>query len=166
MITAMEIRNQRFNKSFRGYRENEVQDFISKLAMDYEELFSENSRLKEKIQSLEYELQKYHKLEDTMNNSLILAQQTAEEYKKSAEQEAKAMLEDSKKRISGLMMVYQETIKRLNMFNSELKSQLNGQVEMLEKNQKKTEDLSAFFYSEDIKELVEKLGKISLEESN
>jgi cell division initiation protein len=35
---------------------------------------------------------------------------------------------------------------------------------MLEKSQKKTEQLSDFFYSKDIKVILEKLGKVTLEE--
>ncbi|HBK54527.1 MAG TPA: cell division protein, partial [Syntrophomonas wolfei] len=110
MITAMEIRNQQFPKSLRGFKQDEVKKYLLNLAQDYESLYSENASLKEKIQNLEYELKKYRKLEETMNNSLILAQQTAEDLKSSARKEADLMLEESKKRIIEVMMVYQEII--------------------------------------------------------
>lgn len=165
MITPMEIRNQQFKKAFRGYREDEVKNFLNQVVMDYENLYSENSKLKENIQRLEYELDKYHKLEDTMNNSLILAQQTAEELKGNARKEAELFMEQAKKRIAEVLMVYQEVIKRLGLFSAELKGQITSEMEMLEKNQNKIEELSNFFYSSDIKEIIEKLEKITLEEA-
>ena len=164
MITAMEIRNQQFPKSLRGFKQDEVKKYLLNLAQDYESLYSENASLKEKIQNLEYELGKYRKLEETMNNSLILAQQTAEDLKSSARKEADLMLEESKKRIIEVMMVYQEIIKRMNIFNVELKSQVSAELELLEKNQKKIEELSNFFYSKDFKEVMESLEKVNLKE--
>jgi len=164
MITAMEIRNQQFGKSLRGYDQDEVKNFLMQLAQDYENLYSQNATLKESIKRLESELQKYRKIEDTMNNSLIFAQQTAEDMKTNARREADLILEDAKRRIAELLMVYQEVIKRLNLFNTELKAQMSGQIEMLEKNQHRVEELSQFFYSKDLKEILEKLEQVNIKD--
>ena len=43
MITAMEIRNQQFRKAVRGYSEDEVRNFLIRIAQDYENLYSEYS---------------------------------------------------------------------------------------------------------------------------
>lgn len=164
MITGMEIRNQQFAKSLRGYNEEQVKNFLLQMAQDYETIYTENSQLKESIQRLKYELERYHKMEETMNNSLILAQQTAETLKISAKKEANLILEDSKRGIAEMLNAYQEVMKRLNLFNLELKSQLSSELEMLEKNQKKTEDLSTFFHNQDIKDLLANLSKLKLED--
>ncbi len=164
MITGMEIRNQQFGKSLRGYNEEEVKNFLMQLAQDYENLYSQNATLKESIQRLEGELLKYHKIEDAMNNSLIFAQQTAEDVKTNARREAELILVDAKKRIADLLMVYQEVIKRLNIFNTELKAQMSGQMEMLEKNQQRIEELTQFFYSKDLKDILEKLEQVNIKD--
>lgn len=164
MITPIEIRNQQFSRSMRGFKEEEVRNFLYQIAQNYEALYSENARLKEQLQRLEYELARYRKLEETMNNSLILAQQAAEEYKASARKEAEFILENAKRRISEMLFIYQEIVKRMNIFNAEIKAQLNGELELLEKNQRKIDEMAEFFYSKDIKELMEKLEKITLKE--
>lgn len=166
MITGMEIRNQQFNKSVRGYNTEEVKNYLYKLAQDYENIYSENAQLKESLQRVRYDLDRYHKLEETMNNSLILAQQTAEMLKINAQKEADMILEESKKKIAETFMVYQEVVKRLNMFNVEIKAQITGELEMLERSQRKTEELSNFFYSKDIKDIMENLDKLNLEKRN
>lgn len=164
MITAMEIRNQHFKKAIRGYSEEEVKGFLLNLAQDYERLYSENAQLKENIQKLEYDLAKYHKLEDTMNNSLILAQQTAEAVKTNARKEAELMQEESKRRINEILAVYQEVIKRINLFNVEIKAQLSSEMEMLDKSQNKIESLSDFFFSKDLKDIMENMEKANLKD--
>ena len=107
MITGMEIRNQQFRKKIRGYDEDEVKNFLARIAVDYENMYSENARLKENIQQVQYELDKYRKMEETMNNSLILAQQTAEEFKTNARHEADLYLKEAKQKITQILSVYQ-----------------------------------------------------------
>ncbi|HWQ76211.1 MAG TPA: DivIVA domain-containing protein [Syntrophomonas sp.] len=158
MITGMEIRNRQFNKKFRGYNPEEVKNFITNLAQDYENLYSENVTLRENIQKTRYELDQYHKLEETMNNSLILAQQTAEMIKSNAQKEADIILAEYRKRIVETFYIYQEVLQRLNLMTAEIKAQIGGELEMLEKNQRKTEELSEFFFSKDTKELLERLS--------
>jgi cell division initiation protein len=97
MITAMEIRKQQFSRGFRGWKEDEVKQYLNQIAVDYENLYSENSRLREEIQRLEFELKRYRNMEETMNNSLILAQQTAQEYQKNARLEAFKILKALKR---------------------------------------------------------------------
>ena len=164
MITGMEIRNQQFSKSIRGYNEDEVKSFLLQLAQDYENIYMENSQLKENAQRMRFELDKYSKIEETMNSSLILAQQTAETLKANAQREAEIILDNSKRIIAETLTAYQEVIKRLNMFSLELKTQLATELEMLEKNQKKTEELSNLFFSQDIKDLMVNLNKLKVEE--
>lgn len=166
MITGMEIRNHQFSKSFRGYREEEVKEFIQQVAHDYETLYAENSQLKENIQKQLFELDKYRKIEGTMNNSLILAQQTAEELKVNARLEAVKILEDLKRSIAEMVASYQEMMKHLNVFNLELKSQLNVQLELLEHNLKKNEDMTAFFSKPDVKDLLDRLNSLQLDEAD
>ena len=163
MITGMEIRNQQFSKSMRGFSEDEVRNFLTQIAQNFENLYSDNVQLKESIQRCKFELDRYHKIEETMNNCLILAQQTAETLKLNAQKEADMILEDSKRSIAEMLDAYQEVIKRLNLFNLELKSQLSMELELLEKNQKKTEELSTFFHNQDVKELLANLTKLKLE---
>ncbi len=164
MITAIEIRNQTFGKAMRGYQEEEVKNFLYRLSQDYENLYSENVQLKEQLQKLEYDLAKYRKMEETMNNSLILAQQTAEGLKANAHKEAELILEESKHRIADMLMIYQEIIKRMNIFGVEIKAQVSAHLDMLEKNQTKIDGLAEYFYSKDIKDVMEKLEKITLNE--
>lgn len=162
MITSMEIRNHQFSKSLRGFNQEEVKNILTIIAQDYETLYVENSQLKESMLKLEYELNKFKKLEETMNSSLIVAQQTADNIKANAHRDADILVDDAKKRIAEIFLLYQDITKRLNIFNLELKGQVSGQLEMLDRNQKKVEQLTDFFFSKDVKEVIENLDKADL----
>ena len=162
MITSMEIRNHQFSKSLRGFNQEEVKNILTIIAQDYETLYVENSQLKESMLKLEYELNKFKKLEETMNSSLIVAQQTADNIKANAHRDADILVDDAKKRIAEIFLLYQDITKRLNIFNLELKGQVAGQLEMLDKNQKKVDQLTDFFFSKDVKEVIENLDKADL----
>jgi len=164
VITAGEIRNQQFDKSLRGYDTAQVNNYLLQMANDYEKLYSDNATLRETVQRLEYELQKYRRIEETMNNSLILAQQTADELKANARRESTLILQQSKGKIAEVFMVYQELIKRMGVYSSEMKAQVGAQMEIMEKNQKRIDELSDFFFGRDLKEILENLEAISLKE--
>jgi len=164
MITAGEIRNQQFDKSLRGYDTAQVNAYLLQVANDYEKIYSDHATLRETVQRLEYELQKYRRIEETMNNSLILAQQTADELKANARQESALILQQSKGKIAEVFMVYQELIKRMGIYSSEMKGQIAAQMEMMEKNQKRIDELSDFFFGRDLKEILERLEAVSLKE--
>lgn len=165
MMTGMEIRNQQFGKSIRGYNEDEVRNFLQQVAQDYENLYSENSLLKESVQRGKFELEKYRNIEETMNSSLILAQHTAETLKVNAQKEAEMMLADSKHSVVEMMTGYQEILKHLQMFSIEIKSQLNTELELVERNMQKNEELARFFKAPDVKALLANLNQLKQAES-
>lgn len=157
LLTSMEIGKQSFNRSLLGYSKKEVDQYLEKIAQDYEYLYFEHSRMKDEVDQARQELQKYKTLEETMHNSLIMAQQSAEIYKANAQKEAELVVAESKRRIARIFSTYQEIVKRMNLIALELKTQLNTEVGLLDKNMARIEELSSIFFREDMQELVKGL---------
>lgn len=84
-LTPMDISNKEFKRGLRGYNPDEVDDFINEIIENYEELYKDNSRLKEKLSSATEQIQHYAKIESTIQNTLVLAQNAAEQAKSSSE---------------------------------------------------------------------------------
>lgn len=95
MLTPMDIHNKEFRRGFRGYSEEDVDAFMNNIAGDYEKVYREYCELKEKCDKLQDKLTQYEKMEATMNSTLMLAQQTAENVKVSAQKEADLILQEA-----------------------------------------------------------------------
>ena len=76
VLTPLDIQNKQFRKVLRGYSEEEVNVFMSRILRDYEQMFKENQELKEENKKLGSALEQYKTLEDTLNKTLLIAQQT------------------------------------------------------------------------------------------
>lgn len=102
IITSMDINNKDFKKNFRGYDCDEVDEFLDKVAEDYEIIYKENSLLKDKLELLEEKLKHYSKIEVTIQNTLLLAQNAADQARETAKNESDLIIKqanDSSKKI-------------------------------------------------------------------
>lgn len=94
-LTPMDINNKEFKRGLRGYNPEEVDEFLDEIVENYEELYKDNSKLKEKVNSLTEQLEHYTKIETTIQNTLVLAQNAADQAKTSAEKEAELVVKNA-----------------------------------------------------------------------
>ena len=96
MITPLDIENKRFSKQMmNGYNVDEVDDFLDELTVEYEKLYKENAEKKSKIEELEKSLEHYRNVESTLQNTLLVAQTTAEDIKSMAQKQADQVIRDA-----------------------------------------------------------------------
>ena len=96
MLTPLDIENKRFGKQMmNGYSVNEVDDFLDELTLEYGKLYKENAELKEKREALDSDVDKYKNIENTLQNTLIMAQKTAYEITGVAKQQAEQIIKEA-----------------------------------------------------------------------
>jgi cell division initiation protein len=95
-ITPVDIRNQEFGKSFRGYDPSEVDSFLERVYSSLEDLIKENAGLKERLSSVESTLIGYKDLEGNLKAALVTAQKSAEEIRENATKEAQLLMRETK----------------------------------------------------------------------
>ncbi|WZL74770.1 DivIVA domain-containing protein [Clostridiaceae bacterium 35-E11] len=145
MITPLDIQNKEFKKAMRGYKENEVDEFLDKVITDYEKLYKENIELKDKITLLNEQIEKYANLEKTLNNTLLVAQSTAEEVGanarkkaeliiKEAEMKAVKIMDDANNSVEKIKQAHEEEKKQLHIFKTRFKTLLESQLEAVTKS--------------------------------
>ena len=118
-ITPMDIEQQEFSRSFRGYNEEEVDDFLDKIVKDYEELINENARLNEEIEKMQEKLKEFSQIEETLRSALLNAQKSAEEIKERVEDEAKIIIEKAEASAKALK---QKILQREDLVKNEIDS--------------------------------------------
>jgi cell division initiation protein len=102
-LTPLDIRHQEFRRALRGYSEEEVDVFLDEVADEFEGLVQGNIELQERIQLLEEQLAEYQKLKETLNNTLVSAQQQADTTRASANKEGELVLRDAELKARGIV---------------------------------------------------------------
>ncbi|HKM17092.1 MAG: DivIVA domain-containing protein [Firmicutes bacterium] len=95
MLKPIDIHNAEFKRSFRGYNQEEVDDFLDRIVSKYEDLFKENQAMHEQIQQLEQELRKYQNKESDIYGLITLTRETATEAKEVASQQAQSIIDEA-----------------------------------------------------------------------
>ncbi|WP_367783190.1 DivIVA domain-containing protein [Streptococcus pluranimalium] len=133
-ITALDIKDKTFKLKFRGYSEEEVNEFLDILVDDFEKLTRENRAQEAKIKMLEEKLAYFDEMKESLSQSVILAQETAEKVKTSARTEsdnilthannqATLLLEESKQKANDMLREAADEAKRVAIETEDLKRQ-------------------------------------------
>lgn len=142
MLTPVDIHNKDFKRSFRGYNEDEIDDFLDRVGNDYEKLYRENRQFQETIDRLEKELGRFQQLETTLHETLVVAQKTAEEVKNNAQRErdnillaakleADKMITEAATQVEAMHAEYRQLEQRKQMFSTKLRTILLTELELL-----------------------------------
>jgi len=143
MITPLDIENKKFSKQMmNGYNVEEVDEFLDDITTDYEKAYKQSTELKARVDELERDLLHYKTIEDTLQNTLVMAQSTAEEVKEVARQQAEQIIKEAegnaRKAVDDLgqevLMKKKELedIKReFDVYKAKMESLLISQLELL-----------------------------------
>ena len=143
MLTPLDIHNKEFHKGFRGYNEVEVDEFLDQIVRDFEEALRENADVKARIEELEARIGQYRAMEETLNNTLIVAQKAADEVKANAHKEAgliterakfeaAKIAEDAVKKTRDAQLEYESVKKQMQVFKMRMKALVKSYMDMLE----------------------------------
>lgn len=151
MITPLDIENKRFAKQMvNGYSVEEVDDFLDELTIDYSKNYKEVTELRARVEELNSSLEQYKNIESTLQNTLVMAQTTAEEVKNVAKQKADQIVDEAKanaqKKVDELnneIVIRQKELddvkKQFDIYKAKMESLLISQLELI-KEINKNED--------------------------
>ena len=127
MITPLDIENKKFNKQMmNGYNVEEVDEFLDEIQTDYEKNYKELATARTKIEELTVSLSHYKNIETTLQNTLVMAQSTAEEVKNVARQQSEQIISEAQKQSEELVRISKENSRKTL-------SELDDQVSKKEK---------------------------------
>lgn len=144
-LTPLDIHNKEFTRSFRGYDEDEVNDFLDKIIKDYELVIREKKDLEEKVSELSERLGHFTNIEETLNRSILVAQETAEEVTGNATKESKLIIKEAEKNADRIIneslsksrrisMEVEELKKQAKVFRTRLRMLVEAQLDMIDTN--------------------------------
>lgn len=141
-LTPLDIHNKEFRRGFRGYQEDEVDEFLDEVVREFELLIKENNSLKEELESLKVRLDQYQTIETTLQNTLVVAQGAADEVKHNARKEAELIVQEARseaekiiqaayERQKSMAVEMDELRRQMALFRARMRSMLLAQIEIL-----------------------------------
>lgn len=144
-LTVLDIANKEFKVSLRGYNQDEVDEFLDEVMRNYEAVIRENDELRQSTSGISEKLEQYRQLEHTLQNTLVVAQGTADGMKQAARKEAELVVREAEGRARELIqkaesqvVQHRAEIERLkretDQFRVRIKSLLESQLALLSEN--------------------------------
>ena len=88
MISSEDVRRVTFDKAMRGYRCDDVDDYLKQVAQSMDDLATQNDDLQKKLVVLAQRIDQYRAEEDTLRTTMINAQRLGENVIREAKQKA------------------------------------------------------------------------------
>ena len=143
MLTPLDIENTKFQKQMmNGYNVDEVDDFLDEITVDYEKLYKENTELRAEIEKSKSDLERYKNIEQTLQNTLVIAQKTADDIKSNAQDEADNIIKNARSKMQDQVdeltkdletrrREFTDTKKQFDIYRAKMEALLISQLELL-----------------------------------
>ncbi|AYC29175.1 DivIVA domain-containing protein [Paenisporosarcina cavernae] len=122
-LSPLDIHNKEFSKSFRGYSEDEVNDFLEQIIKDFEQMLREKKELEEKLKSSSERVGHFTTIESTLQKSIVVAQEAAEEVRRNSQKEAKLIVKEAEKNADRIVNEALSKARKIALEIEELKKQ-------------------------------------------
>ena len=142
-ITVVDIQHRSFKKAIQGYDRVEVDQFLDEIIEALEDEGQERAALEAEISDLRERISHFKTMEESLQNTLLLAQRTADEVKASAHKEADLIRAEARvgiereiasygERSEEARRDYQRVRERTEKAKSELRSLLSTHLSLLD----------------------------------
>lgn len=102
MITSRDVRNKRFEKAAFGYKQEEIDEFLSQLEAELDEMERDRQEANNKIQILADKVREYMKDEDALKDALLGAQKQGHQVINEATLKAEEILAEAQAKAAEL----------------------------------------------------------------
>ncbi|AOT56122.1 DivIVA domain-containing protein [Weissella soli] len=138
MLTPQEIHAKEFSGRGRNYDKAEVNEFLDQVVIDFETVTEENKTLKTKLAEADAAAKQVEDMKQSVNASILIAQEAADRLKKQTESEVAATLQQAQVEAQKIVM---EATAKANNITSE-SQQVNAAL--VEEKQVLTADMGNF----------------------
>ena len=96
-LSLLDIHNKEFTRGFRGYAEDEVNEFLDQIIKDYEIVLREKKELEDKVKAMSEQMSHFNSMEETLQKSIVVAQEAADEVRRNSQKESKLIVKEAEK---------------------------------------------------------------------
>jgi cell division initiation protein len=122
-LTPLDIQQQRFRVSFRGYDPKEVEAFLEQAANAFEDLQRETLRLADETKKLQSDIEEYQRREGTFKRALLHSQKVLDQMQENARRQAEVIVAEAETKAEKLLQQAQNRLAQLQESIAGLKRQ-------------------------------------------
>lgn len=134
---------KQFNTTLNGYDKTEVNAFVNEVTREYENVLDKLKSREIELKALKDRLEYYKNLESTLNTAVIVAEDSSNQIKKIAKEEAKIINDQAKKNASRIINdalikaekteIEADQLRRsLKIYKSRIKATIEEQLTMVD----------------------------------
>jgi cell division initiation protein len=143
-ITPVDIQHKTFKRALQGYDRAEVDQFLDELIEGMEDSATQRAALEAEVEDLKERVSHFKAMEESLHNTLVLAQRTADEVKASAHKESDLIREQARlaaereiahynEAIAEVRREHQRAVEEAEKTRGELRSLLLTHLSLLDK---------------------------------
>jgi cell division initiation protein len=122
-LTPLDIQQQRFRVSFRGYDPKEVEAFLEQAANAFEDLQRETLRLADETKKMQSDIEEYQRREGTFKRALLHSQKVLDQMQENARRQAEVIVAEAETKAEKLLQQAQNRLAQLQESIAGLKRQ-------------------------------------------
>jgi len=141
-LSPIDINNKEFTRAFRGYAEDEVNEFLDQIIQDYEILIREKKELEQQVAMMQEQVSHFNTMESTLQKSIVVAQEAADEVRRNSQKEAKLIVKEAEKNAERIVnealvksrkatIEVEELTKQSKVFRNRFKMLVEAQLDLL-----------------------------------
>ena len=134
---------RQFNTTLNGYDKQEVNSFVEEVTNEYESILNKLKAKELEIKALTERLEYYKTLETTLNTADLVAEDSSNQIKKIAKEEAKLIIDQAKKNASHIIndalikaekteLEADQLRRSLKIYKSRIKATIEEQLTMVD----------------------------------
>lgn len=113
LLTSLDVVNQSFKKSLRGYDSAEVDEFLDHVAETLQFYNQRTKELERDLAAKQESLDEYDRMKDVLHEALLMAQKSADDRVKSAREQANKIISDAREQADAMCREAAEEAERL-----------------------------------------------------
>ena len=144
-LSPLDIHNKEFSRSFRGYDEDEVNEFLEQVLKDYENVLEEKKTLESSLKQSTEQVSHFNTIETTLQRSILTAQEAAEDVRRNSMKEAKLIIKEAEKnadrivnealsRAQKIAVEIEDLKKQSKVFRNRFKMLIEAQLDLVQAN--------------------------------
>ena len=96
-LNSLDVQNKTFNPQFRGFSKHEVDEFLDIVVRDYDEFAQTIKDQERELKALRERVKYFDDMKDSLNKSIVVAQDAADNLREQAKSEADTLRINSEK---------------------------------------------------------------------